>query len=525
MHVRVSLSRLTVLALVPMIGGGAVGCGDKDLPPLFQSEPVQIIPNPDVPHERLPEASSAFEETACLSLVQDRVTQCGFVTVPEGPGSTRMIKLAVARVFSESAEVQRDPVVYLTGGPGGDSVSDLGEAYGDFATFAPLAPERDFIFIDQRGVGASIPALYCVSSADESLLNCFDELSQEAVLAEYHTRNSASDIDQIRRAFGYESWNLLGISYGTRLALTVMRDYPEGLRAVILDSVVPLQADFLAEKGARGYGSMQLAFAACRQDEDCDAAFPELEAKLIEIVEKLNETPFQGDGYEITGDLVLSVIFNLLYSPVGIGYVPQMITTLASNDFGIFEDLEAATRRGTALGMHLSLQCSEEVPFSGLESYESADEAVPSAFRSGLTAEFYLDYCEEWPVPQAPASENEAVKSDIPTLVMAGEFDPITPPAYAELVADDLSDSTLVTVNGESHGASVGPCGTSLAKAFIRDPDAELRTDCLDSTPPLAWYFEPTEENPADDKSRMGVGASSNERLLDKIRREARRRR
>ena len=520
-----SRARLTVLALVPMISGGAVGCGDKELPPLFQREPAQVIPNPDVPHERLPAASSAFEETACLSLVQDRVTQCGFVTVPEGPGSNRTIKLAVARVFSESATVSQDPVVYLTGGPGGDSINDLGEAYGDYATFAPLAPERDFIFIDQRGVGASVPALYCGSSADESLLNCFDELSESADLAEYNTRNSASDIDQIRRAFGYGSWNLLGISYGTRLALTVMRDYPEGLRAVILDSVVPLQADFLAEKGARGYGAMQLALAACQQDEDCDAAFPELEAKLIEIVESLNETPFEGDGYEVTGDLVLSVVFNLLYSPVGIGYVPQMITTLARRDFGIFEDLEEATRRGTALGMHLSLQCSEEVPFSGVDSYEFADEAVPAALRSGFTADFYLEYCEEWPVPKAPTSENEPVKSDVPTLVMAGEFDPITPPAYAELVAGDLSNSTLITVNGESHGASVGPCGTSLAKAFIRDPNLELNTDCLSSTPQLAWYFEPTDEDPAGEKSGMSMRTSSEERLLDKIRRETRRRR
>src|SRR5690606_3312503 len=119
---RVSRSFIAVLALVPVACLVGVGCGDKDLPPLFQSDPEQIIPNPDVPHERLPETTSSFEETKCLSLVPERVTQCGFVTVPEGPGSTRTIKLAVARVFSESTEVKAEPVVYLTGGPGGDSI-------------------------------------------------------------------------------------------------------------------------------------------------------------------------------------------------------------------------------------------------------------------------------------------------------------------------------------------------------------------------------------------------------------------
>lgn len=525
MPFRVSGSCLAVLALVSIVGAGVVGCGEKDLPPLFEGEPEQIIPNPDVPQERLPEASSAFEETECLSLVRDRVTQCGFVTVPEGAGSTRSIKIAVARVFSESAEVKDDPIVYLTGGPGGDSVTDLGEEYGDFATFAPLAPDRDFIFIDQRGAGASVPALYCGASADESLLTCFDELSEGADLAEFHTRNNAADIDQIRRAFGYEKWNLLGISYGTRLALTVMRDYPAGLRAVILDSVVPLQADFIAEKGARGYGAMQAAFAACREDSECDEAFPELEAKLIEVVETLNETPFEGEGYEITGDLVLNVVFNLLYSPVGIGYVPQMITTLARRDFAIFEDLEAATRRGISLGMHLSLHCSEEVPFSGRDAYEAADQAIPEAFRSGLSGEIYLEYCDEWPVPRAPDSENEAVKSDIPTLVMAGEFDPITPPAYAELVAGDLAQSELVVVGGESHGASVSPCGTQLAKAFIRDPGLELDTECLSSTPKLEWYIEPVDDDAAEEKSEMTSRTSGPpSSLLEEIRREMRRR-
>lgn len=490
------MSARQLLGSLPLSLLAFAACGgERELPPafepLFGSEPKQELPNPDVPHERLPQASANFEETECASLVPDRVTQCGVVSVPAAPGSEQVFKIAVARVFSPLRQPEQEPVVYLSGGPGASSLDELGTKYGDYPNFAPLAPDRDFIFIDQRGVGESKPRLYCREEGeiDDLLDTCFSELSQDVDLNDIRTVNNATDVELVRRAFGYEKWNLLGVSYGTRLALTIMRDYPAGVRSVVLDSVVPLEVNLFPEAGASGYASLRRVFAACEAESECNAAFPNLEARLIRVVEELNEEPYQSEGEAVEGDVVVNLVFNLLYAPAGIGLVPQLIHDLAEGDFSLLELLgEAGSSSGTAFGMHLSLQCAEEMAFSTPEDFEASEELLPPALRAGLSTSAYIDYCAHWPVTPAAPSENEAVVSAVPALVMAGTYDPITPPRYAELVAENLSRSQLAVIDNESHAATVGECGTRLARDFFRSPSEPLSFDCLGSQPGFEWF-------------------------------------
>lgn len=452
----------------------------KDERPGVRSEP---IPNPDVPHDRLPEQSSTFTETSCVTKVVGHVTQCGTVLVPESPGAKETIALAVARVFSNDPNPQADPIVYLEGGPGGPSVINIDHAY---PYLAQVAPDRDFIFVDQRGIGRSRPQLACSERGEtlDALARCHERLSEKADLSAYNTINNATDIELVRQAFGYDEWNLYGISYGTRLGLTIMRDYPEGVRSAVLDSVVPLQVDLLGEVGINGYRAFQLVFEACAEDERCARRYPDAMQVFMQLLEDLNEEPGGTDG-DINGDVFAQLVFQLIYAPQGVEIIPLLVEAATQGNFEYFEELEEGVARpGFAFGMHLSLHCAEEIPFSSAEAMDDFDAQIPDVLRPPLSGAAYLSYCDQWPVSEAPSSENEAAESDIRALVMGGHFDPITPPSYAEAAANFLSNSQYFYMETESHGASLGQCGLSMVKSFFTDPDQEL-LNCSSATPAL----------------------------------------
>lgn len=476
--------------LVPWLVGlaslASVSCKKDERPGVFVAE--EEIPNPNVPHERLPEQSSAFTETVCETKVPGFVTQCGIVEVPGSPGTDRRISIAVARVFTPSNEAKDDPIVYLDGGPGGPSLASIEYLH---SALRKMSFDRDFVFIDQRGVGQSVPNLQCTEGGEvlQALDGCYERLTTGIDLDNFNSIQNARDIDLVRQAFGYDEWNLMGISYGTRLALTVMRDYPEGVRSALIDSVVPLQSDLLAEIGQNGYEAFLRAFDACAADPDCSVAYPDPLEELLELTQRLNDSPQEIGRFDLSGDDFVALSFQLLYSPSTIGLVPKMIHDAYEGDFSLFENLGTAVSSGPGIsfGMHLSLHCSEEVPFTSVEAFDSFDAAVPEVLRNALSGRVYLDYCEHWPVAPAPASENEPVVSDIPTLVVAGFFDPITPPHFAEAAAMFLENSSYFLVENESHGASLGECGVALGKSFFADPSSELDATCLASLPGLEF--------------------------------------
>ncbi len=464
-------------------------CKKDERPDVLDNGIEQQADCADIPLDRLPTTGSSFDEERCEFVRTEDGTQPlmqrGRVTVPLGPGSTETIEIAVARVFTDSENPKPDPVVYLDGGPGGPSIASADWLY---PLIREMAPDRDVIFVDQRGVGRSRPALNCTEDDEEiedALTNCYTRLSGVTDLDEFDTVNNATDFDLIRQALGYEEWNLLGISYGTRLGLTIMRDHPDGVRAALIDSVVPLHRDILAEIGLNGYQAMLSVFAACEADLSCGRRYPDPMGQLLDLVPKLNENPVRVGGALLPGDYFLRFVFELLYSPFSIALVPRMIDDAANGDFEVFEALEESTSGGPpfSFGMHLSLHCAEEVPFTSREEYERFDAGVPVDFRPSLTGVDYVDWCEFWPVEVAPPEENEPVVSDIPTLVMAGEFDPVTPPSFAEAAHEYLTNSTYVLVRNDSHGASFSECGTRIARQFFERPGEPLEVSCANQVP------------------------------------------
>src|SRR5450432_4004733 len=254
-----------------------------------------------------------YDSTPCQFDGADQFkVDCGMLTVledrsqPNGP----TIQVAVAVFHALGHNPKPDPIIYLDGGPGIHTL-DLA-AYTFHDPFSGFARNRDFIMFDQRGVGLSQPVLDCPETTqaldstvaadltskerqaadDQALAECHDRLVKAGVnLAAYNTAENAADVNDLRLALGYKSWNLYGISYGTRLALTIMRDFPDGIRSVILDSTLPLQVDLYAKLPGNADRAFQVFFQGCLKEASCNAAYPELDKVFYTLVDKLNKTP------------------------------------------------------------------------------------------------------------------------------------------------------------------------------------------------------------------------------------------
>ena len=445
--------------------------------------------------------------------------ECGYLTVPENRSDIengRTVRLHVAIFHSDNPDKAADPVIYLEGGPGGDALETVPLIFA--SRFAPFAVDRDFIMIDQRGTGYSEPSLACPEMIDlrddtiemeltdeealafslEALDECRARLAREGVdFSAYNSAENAADVNDLRLALGYDEWNLFGISYGTRLAQTIMRDYPEGLRGVILDSAYPLEVNLFTDTPANVDRALNTLFAGCAADEACVAAYPDLETVFWDTVALLETeaAPIQvfdlqnGETFDtfFDGDGLIGIVFQGLYSNEIIPVLPQLIYEASAGEFALVETLLSAFMLNSeyiSLGMQFAVQCNEEAVFTEPGSPAAAAAAYPELenFFAGLTnlSEVTLDVCQDWGVDEAPAIENEAISSSVPTLVMAGEYDPITPPAWGEQVAANLDNSVFFLYPGVGHGASIsGECPTEMAIAFLNDPTSAPDDSCV----------------------------------------------
>jgi pimeloyl-ACP methyl ester carboxylesterase len=451
-----------------------------------------------------------FELTEGLNIV------CGKLTVPEDRSreDSPKIQIQVAVIKTDNPNPAPDPVLYLDGGPGGNTLEMIS---GYAMAFSQLSENRDLILFDQRGTGYSTPSLNCPEAENQwvqdwsmnltsedadqnysgALQQCHDRLAAEGInLSAYNSAATAADVEDLRIALGYDQWNLYGISYGTKLALTVMRDYPDGVRSVILDSVLPLQVDLQTTIIPNFEISLDLVFERCAADPACAQAYPDAKANYYKLVDMLDASPLTYNVYNskqakfsdiyLNGDRFIWATFQMLYDSSQIPNLPWWVDTLQKgNDtaFGqtiwpiILSDYQFAE------GMHYSVQCGEEIPFGSVNDWEAANAHMTPRLVRGLDTGSYFQNCSIWSVKPAGAIEAEAVISDIPTLVLSGEFDPITPPAWGWLASATLSHSQFFEFPGYSHGVSVSSsCASGMVVSFVDDPNAPVDASCVNSS-------------------------------------------
>lgn len=449
--------------------------------------------------------------------------QCGSLMARESRAvrNPRVVYLSTVVLRASGPAPQPDPFVFLTGGPGSHALDAvyLASLTDDFA--GPIQAQRDIVIFDQRGTGTSRPALDCAEIAPPHLgyaelltpaeeaereldgaRQCAARLTGDGVdLSAYHSAATAQDIADLMDALGYGRFNLYGLSYGTRVALTALRDLPAArIRSVVLDSAVPPQLHLVSGGAAAALEhSLERMFADCAASPACLAAYPDLETTTYALIERLNAEPLALDPtgpdgpfhVVLTGDRLLRVINFGLQSNSLIPFVPLLIDSTARGDTFLLSIALGglAEPDPTSAGLAHAVLCNEETPFNDAAARAAAEVGVDPRLVPALTADPRGTFCP-WDEPPVDPIENQPVHSDVPVLVLAGEYDSSTPPSWSQLAASTLSRSTYVEFRGFGHVVlgqdltpSTTPCAMQVIADFIADPDQTPDRTCVDALP------------------------------------------
>ena len=427
---------------------------------------------------------------------------CGRLEVWEDrkAGEGRRLGLKVVVVPALARDPEPDPLFLLAGGPGQGITRIAGAVLN---TFDRVRQQRDIVLVDQRGTGGSSPldcrlvasnvpiteALDDTGFPEVRLRECLD--GYDADLTQYTTPIAMADLDEARAALGYERINLWGISYGTRAALVYMRDYPRHVRSVVLDGVAPYANALPLHFARDAQRALDLVFTHCADDPACARAYPELAPRFQALLARLRERPARVKVPEpLSGALSDVTIRHLdfasgvravLYGADNTALLPLVIDRAARDDYApLLAQLSEFQReydRTMSVGLLFSVLCAEDAPFIEPEALER--EAAGTFLGPG-TAREMLRVCEFWPQGTLPAAYREPVRSAIPTLLLSGELDPVTPPSWAEVVREGLTASKHVVVAGVGHGTTWQGCVPDLVARFIREGQAEtLDTKCV----------------------------------------------
>ncbi len=442
------------------------------------------------------QVNSAFEKVNCPTGIN--ATTCGFVSVPENRAKPeKKIKLFVT--ISKAKTEKQEPLFFLSGGPG--------EHGAQYAVLAQLFTTRDFIAFDQRGVGRSLPALNCdttaagsetlAASADATLkilTICGENWKTQGIdLTAYHATESAADVNDIRLALGYEKISLFGVSYGTRLAQEVMRTFGSTLKSVLIDSVIPPQIDRSADTIYSIDESLKKVFATCKADGFCSGKYPNLETEYQNLYLALNAKPLEvtlaKETFFMDGDTMQNLIFTSLYSPDGIAELPQLLFNLKAGQGNALqgkfvEQFFNSVSAGISFGAFFTHECRGEFAFSSLAQLRLTYAALPqwaNTFKTnvGMSSERGFSLCQNLGLTTPSGLENMAVTSNVRTLLMAGEFDPVTPVRYLPIASAGLKNSVSVAIKGGAHAVSLATqCGLSIMLKFFANLEIALDVMC-----------------------------------------------
>jgi len=459
---------------------------------LLGATPLQAEPNPD-------EATLAMEtcELVVPGTPLSSVGQCGWLDVAENPDQPegRRIRIRVARIPARDRVVEPDPLVFFAGGPGQAAT----ETWPIVAhALRKVNESRDILLVDQRGTGQSNPLKCPEIELDEALAADWDELARttrECLAALdgdprfYTTTIAMHDIDAARAALGYEKVNLYGGSYGTRAAQVYLRLFPERVRTVVLDGVVPQSLALGSEHAKKLDQSLYRVLDACDSDPDCGAAFPATGAKLTALASALQENPVDitiehpttGKPVSLTFDreVLSSSLRFLAYSPDTQAMLPllvfeafqeQRFDRLASQMLIATSGLQQSISQG----MELSVMCAEDYPWYPQE------DASGDYLMGELMARAASTQCDIWPRGAVPPGFHDPVTADVPVLLLSGELDPVTPPEYGDQVAAHFPRAMHLVAPGQGHIVTTRGCMGDLASEFIITGEfTELDTACI----------------------------------------------
>ena len=436
--------------------------------------------------------------------------RCGELEVPEDPAqpAVRRIRLKIAVVPALNLRGASDPLFVLTGGPGQAASEFYVAAAG---AFVRVQRERDIVLVDQRGTGGS-NALDCDFPEEEELADmtpaqirshtetCLASLASDP--RHYTTSVAVRDLDEVRAALGYERINLYGVSYGTRVAQHYLRRYPQRVRAMVLDGVVPPGVALVADGALQAQRALDLIFERCRSDVPCRETFRDPASTFAELRTQLERQP----ASVTMADPVTGVVQTQTIRPVHLQVTTRFLSYSADRAALLPLVLhEAAVRHNLAplaaqadllttqyadavsYGMHNAVVCTEDAPL--LESVAIDRAALARTYLGTLQLDGLIEVCKIWPRGMIDADFHAPLDSPVPALLLSGTADPVTPPGYAERARIGFTQSVHIVLEGQGHGQLGTGCVPRLLADFLaRGSTQDLDLSCTRTIVPAPFF-------------------------------------
>ena len=439
---------------------------------------------------------------------------CTAFDVAENPARPqgRHIGLHVAVIRSDAAKADSDVVVMLAGGPGEAAT----KAFADTDPYSELLKHRDVLLIDQRGTGGSNP-LSCEEAAKaeraqvpgtatfdpeeirKRVAGCLAEVRKKADPRYYTTTIAVADLESVRQALGSPQFDLIGVSYGTRVAQQYLMRHPDAVRSVVLDSPAPNQQILGEEFAANLESALKRDFADCTATPACKQAYGDPMRTLYQLRDALRANPhevtfrdprsFQSVSRMLTPYSLASVVRIFAYEPETAAVLPLSINAAANGDvaplLGQERLLDADLAADLNSGMSMSVICSEDAD-QLQDRPQDADTILGNRLIDSIEAQ-----CSVWPHGVMPNDFHAPLRSDRPVLILSGARDPVTPPEYGDEIMQGLRNARHLVLKGQGHAVLVRGCVPKLIEQFIDDPDpGKLDAGCLDRLGPTPEFVD-----------------------------------
>ena len=470
--------------------------------------------------------------------------ECGLLQVPENreDPESRYIELHFIKLNStwdddddneddaddEDSDLapgkRKDPVVYLTGGPGAHATG-YAKRFKDHR----IRKHRDLYILEQRGIGYSgdfcphystrNPKLSNADSFDQRLKNGIRVASQCAAAAAargvdlrgYNTIENARDVRALRQALGFKKWNVWGISYGSVLGQAYLKVDPDGIRAIALDAIVPLSArgDTTYWRIAHWYDrDLKKLNEACQANPTCAGAYPGLGDRVRQAAQALADNPLSIEVKDVERypagkiwffhDIAAFLPFIFFYEQDNYAGLPGVIYAWADaverRDPALFKAFAAVgpSMLGISQGMNDAIYCNDGY-VEGVNAAAALDRKEHPLLASAMgTAESFSDAvekCRRLDLPPQAAEAYEPVQTDIPALIIEGDMDPITPPPLAKAILPGFKNATYVEFPYAGHGPSRSvKCAGDMLNKFFDKPSDKPDLSCVEKMQAPAFY-------------------------------------
>jgi len=463
--------------------------------------------------------------------------ECGLIRVPENRevAGSRTIELHYVRIKAtgkdhedNNVEIRPDPVIYLTGGPGVTV-----EVYVSRLKDHRLVSQRDLYILEQRGIGNSgdfCPFFDSRNRADQ--IHADRESSERAMLEQaavciegaraqgvdvtgYNTFENARDVKALRVALGLDEWNVWGISYGSVLGQAYMKVDPEGIRAAVIDAIVPLDIGELMRLPYWHDANLARLFEACAAQADCAREYEGLAERHLAAIQAVNDSPItvevepsdmfpQGKAH-FFADLIAGLPFSLMYEQETHPALPAIIDGLTriveSGDDTLFRALAVTASEGgdmgveVAQGMSAAVRCMDGY-VDGLARVSPEDfrlfPELAHAFGHPDVIQETPERCRAVGLAAREPAQFAPVRTDLPVVVANGRWDPITPVALAEYIMPGFENGQLVIFPHAGHGPTRSiECAGDWLNTWFDDPSAPVARECVDEGEEAAEFIAP----------------------------------